>query len=363
MGEHARISGRIGGYHSPADRLRRVLALHFHPQDGTSFWLERAAAMQIDVEHEVRRMEDLVVLGDMRPEDLAGRPLTDFIPRRFHHRMDRFIVGQTGGTTGNGVWTAYRDDEFQEAFVFPFVEAAGHVGFPAGEAWLFVGPSGPHIIGKVVRHLAGALGSADPFSVDFDSRWAKLLPDGSFARDRYVRHVVAQAMAVIDTQPIGVLFTTPAILSHLASAMSRDQRERIRGVHYGGMAITTHELARFQQETFPNAIHLCGYGNTLFGCCLELSTVLGRELDYFPYGDRLFLELVDADGIVVPPGTMGRVRFTRLDESMLIVRMLERDEAVGVAAPQFGPECFQLPGIRNPVSSAKLVPELTVGLY
>ncbi len=162
-----------------SERLRRGLAVHFDPREGSAFWLARAAALGIDVRRDIRDVADLAALGEMSPADLRGRPLLDLIPKRFHGRLDQFIVGQTGGATGEGVWTAYRVDEFEEAFIVPFVDAARYVGFPCGGSWLYIGPSGPHVIGKVVRHLANALGSMDPFSVDFDPRWARTLPAGA----------------------------------------------------------------------------------------------------------------------------------------------------------------------------------------
>jgi hypothetical protein len=280
--------------------------------------------------------------------------------------MDRFILGQTGGTTGEGTWTAYRDDEFREAFVDPFVAAADHLGFPGGEPWLFIGPSGPHIIGKVVRHLANMMVSADPFSVDFDPRWVRKLAPGSFARHRYLQHVIDQAMAVIDNQPVGVLFTTPPVLEALAAAMSPAQRQRIRAVHYGGVAMSPEALSRFQNELFPAAIHLSGYGNTLTGCCLELNAGVPRQLDYFPHGHRLILEVVDESGEPIAPAAAarrGRVRVTRLDESMLIVRMVERDVAEPIAPPADAPEGFRLAGVRNPCPHASEAAATTVGLY
>jgi len=344
--------------------LHHVIAVHFDPKGGTPFWLNRAADLGIDPLRDVDGIEDLVLFGQMTDEDLQQRPLTDYIPKQFHHRLDRFILGQTGGTTGHGTWTAYRNDEFDEAFVLPFVEAATHVGFPHNEQWLYIGPSGPHIIGKVVKHLAIALGSPDPFSVDFDPRWVKRLTDGSIARQRYTQHVIDQAMRVIDSQPIGVLFTTPVVLQSLAQTMTNHQRARIRGVHYGGMAVSTQQIDQFQKESFPNAIHLSGYGNTLFGCCLELNTQAGRPMDYFPYGNRLILECINDLGNPLPPGERGQVRFTRLDESMLIVRMIERDQATLIEPPSDAPDRFASCGVRNPEPpSASLTAAPTVGLY
>lgn len=344
-------------------RLRRVIMAHFDPLTGSPYWLERASELGIDPIGEVERLEDLAMFGPMSPADLRARPLKDYIPRRFHSRLDRFIVGQTGGATGEGTWTAYRTDEFDEAFVLPFVAAAEHVGFRGEGAWLYVGPSGPHIIGKVVRHLANALGAADPFSVDFDPRWARKLPDDSVARRRYLRHVVEQSMGVIDRQPIGVLFTTPPVLAQLAEEMTAPQRERIRGVHYGGMALEGAMLERFQREMFPRAVHLSGYGNTLFGCCLELSAEAGRSPRYYPHGVRLHFEVVDDAGVPAASGARGRVRFTRLDESCLIVRMLERDEAAVAELPAGAPHDFTLPGLENPHTAPAVASQVAAGLY
>lgn len=348
------------------ERIRRVIQLHFHPTDGSAFWVDRAGAAGLDPLRQIHCFEDLKLLGKMNPEDLRLRPLLDYVPRALHRRMDLMTVCQTGGTTGGGTfgtWTAYREDEFAEAFVLPFVAAAKHVDFPARVPWLFVGPSGPHVIGKVVRHLAAALGSPDPFSVDFDPRWARRLVEGSFARERYLDHVVEQALEVIATQPVNVLFTTPPVLEALAAAMTDEQRRQIRGVHHGGMAISPERMLRFQTEHFPEAVHLSGYGNTLFGCCLELQTDAGRQLDYFPWGNRLVFEVSGEDGEPALPGMVGRVHATRLDESILIVRLRERDFASAISPPPDAPPEFGLPGLHNPGPRTIDAAKVATGLY
>lgn len=363
MMDSARYAGEAPRTETLEERLQRVLALHFHPELGTPYWLDRTWALGIDPTRDIRSVENLAILGDMRPDDLSARPLLEYVPRALRPMSQQFILGQTGGTTGGGTWTAYRADEFYEAFVQPFAVAASHLRFPRGASWLYIGPSGPHIIGKVAPHLARVVGSGDPFSVDFDARWAKKLPDGSFAHDRYTQHVVDQAITVIESQEIGVLFSTPVVLARLATLMTDRQRDRVRGVHYGGMAISPQELERFQLERFPNAVHLCGYGNTLFGCCLELTNLPGRPLDYYPFGNRLLLEVVDSHGKLVPHGETGMVRFTRLDESMLIVRMIERDRASSIAVPASTPGGYALAGVRNPGTHVSADAQLSIGLY
>ena len=164
-------------------------------------------------------------------------------------------------------------------------------------------------------------------------------------------------MAVIAAQEVEILFTTPPVLSALADVLTAAQRERIRAVHYGGMVVTPQQMLRFQSELFPNALHLSGYGNTLFGCCMELHATPGRDIDYFPFGHRLLFE-VDAN-----QEGQGTVRFTRLDESFLIVHMRERDVARLVAPPEQRPGEFELPGLRNPHPPASLNERIAVGIY
>ncbi|MCP4249947.1 MAG: long-chain fatty acid--CoA ligase, partial [bacterium] len=268
-------------------RLRDVLAIHFEPEQGAPYWLDRAKELGFDPREKIKRVADLHRLGTMDPKDLATHQLEEFLPRPLLDRKCELIIAQTGGTLGQPAWTAYQENEFRAAFVEPFVVAAGHLRFPAGGTWLFAGPSGPHIIGRAAEAIARSTGSMTPFSVDFDPRWARKLASGSFAAERYLHHIVDQSLAILESQEITVLFSTPVVIRALARCLRPEQRRRIRGVHYGGMAIESSEMEEFQTEIFPKAVHLSGYGNTLFGCCLELSVAAGRELIYYPHGDRI----------------------------------------------------------------------------
>ncbi len=250
-------------------RLRHLLQLHFHPEWGSSYWLRRQQQLGWRALDRVRTPNDLWLLGPMPMADLRRFPVRDFVPRALHGQWPRFVVGETAGTSGEPCATAYREDEFQAAFVTPFLRVAEATGFPRGEPWLWVGPSGPHIIGKVVRELARQTGSMDPFSVDFDPRWAKRLADGSTGRQRYLDHVTTQALDVTRREDIGVLFITPPALAALAARLSDNQREAIRGIHYGGMSLTPEVVNDFR-AAFPRAVHLAGYGNTLFGVVMEV---------------------------------------------------------------------------------------------
>jgi hypothetical protein len=356
-----------------SDRLRDLLRLHLHPQWGSPYWLHRQEQLGWDIQDRVRTLDDLWLLGPMPLADLRRFPVRAFVPRAWHRQWPRFIVGETAGTSGQPCATAYRDDEFQAAFIMPFLRVAKATGFPRGEPWLWVGPSGPHIIGKVVRELARQTGSMDPFSVDFDPRWAKRLVEGSTARQRYLDHVTAQALDVIVREEIGVIFTTPPALTALAARLNDRQREAIYGVHYGGMSLSSQMVNDFR-GAFPRAVHLAGYGNTLFGVVMEVADGHRLAMDYFPLGDRLQFHLVDwpdeeADVENWPPrpcnrGQTGRVLFHRLDESCLLVGVVERDQADRIppshAALKLG---SQVDGLRNPQPPPALAERLQVGLY
>jgi hypothetical protein len=353
------------------ERLRELLRLHFHPEWGSTYWLRRQEQLGWDVRDRVRTADDLWRLGPTPPAELRHFPVRAFVPRAWHGQWPRFVVGETAGTSGGPCATAYRGDEFQAAFVAPFLRVAEATGFPRGLSWLWVGPSGPHIIGKVVRELARQTCSLDPFTVDFDPRWAKRLADGSTARQRYLEHVTAQALDVMSREEIGVLFITPPALAALAARLSDRQREAIRGIHYGGLSLTPEAVNDFR-AAFPRAVHLAGYGNTLFGVVMEVADGHRLAMDYFPLGDRVLFHVVngcDETPRPWPPrlcerGEAGRVLFHRLDESCLMVGVVERDEAERVLP---SPEALALggraDGLRNPRPPAALIPRLQTGLY
>lgn len=326
------------------EHIEHILHTHFDAKWGAPYWLEKKDRLGFDPIGDIRTPGDLSRFPPFPRHDLATRPLEDFIPKKFHGRLDEFITCETGGTTGPPARTAFRRDEFDAAFVTPFLNAAALTGFPRDEHWLFIGPSGPHPIGKAARACAAAMGSMDPFAVDFDPRWARTLSPGSFARQRYLEHVLHQAQAILSTQHVGVLFATPPVLAALGQRLGEKVRARIRGLHLGGMAADREFWRRLSDEWFPRAAVLSGYGNSLAGMCPQLEHAPRKPPEYFPHGCRLVLEVDEPE-----EGTRGRLRFHRLDESCFLPNVLERDEAEPVSPPaHVAGEGFTLPGLRDP---------------
>jgi thienamycin biosynthesis protein ThnN len=316
------------------ERLQRVLGIHFDPEGGAPYWLERAAALGLDVRRDIETVEDLAVFGPMDQAALACRPVEDFIPTQFHQERG-FYLAETGGTLGQPKFAVHRHDEFEAAFIDPFCRAAERCAFPRDSHWLFIGPTGPHIIGKADARCAQVWGRGDCFAVDFDPRWAKKLVPGSFAAKRYLDHVQDQALRVLETQSIQVIFSTPAVLGTLCDRLDESRRLAIKGLHLGGMS-ASEAFMQTMAEKWPNAVILSGYGNTLFGMMPQLAYSAEKGMSYYPLGDRLCVRLVpDSSEAVdltaqVDYDQRGQVVIHRFDEMQLILNMVERDTAVRI---------------------------------
>jgi thienamycin biosynthesis protein ThnN len=352
------------------NRLRHVLDIHFNPETGCPYWLEKQKSLGLDVRKEICTIDDLYLLGTMDEQALTDRPVEDFIPRVFSDCKE-YVLAETAGTSGPPKTAVHRTDEFHSAFVEPFIIAAEKCNFPMGGHWLFIGPTGPHIIGRAAKACAKAMGGGDIFRVDFDPRWAKALLPGSFAAKRYLHHIERQALAILDVQDIDVIFSTPAVLENLSEKLTHEQRRNISGIHLGGMA-PSNEFMQNLSESFPEAVILSGYGNTLFGMIPQLHYDAETGFDYFPLGNRLIVQVVqepeDSSQInlkkVAEYGQRGRIVMHRLDEFQLILNMVERDTAIRFAPPQDANENgFILDGIRDPMPVVSEAKKFSLGLY
>lgn len=317
--------------------INHILDLHFDPVNGSGYWLDVLEKKGIH-RQEFKTAADLHLLGPMNVEALRTRPITDFIPKLLHNRLAEMLLSETGGSTGDPCRRVYLPAEFDKAFVAPWRDAVQNFEFPQQGRWLFVGPSGPHIIAQAARAFARATGCLEPFSIDCDVRWIRQQKAGSMGYLIYMEHLYNQALNIISHQKITVLFTTPPLLLGLASRMTPQQRHQIEGIHTGGMSqdtATSRELARL----FPQAIILPGYGNSLFGVTFEKKQDIGKASTFYVHDPSLHLKLIPLPESVDEPPRLteavalnhrGRVVFHRFDESFLIINMLERDTAIRI---------------------------------
>jgi hypothetical protein len=320
--------------------IPELMDCHFDPEWGTPYWTERCKELSFDPRTEVRTIEDLKRFGPFPEEDLRKGPSSRFVPKRYHQDLRDRILSETGGTTGPPKRAYFSNEEFQAGFVDPFIKVCRQIGWPEGGSWFYMGPSGPHIIGKVVDPICQALGSPQACRIDFDPRWSLRLAPGSVAAIRYLEHLADQAVRVVQCEEIEVLFGPPAILQRLAERLPDERREKIRAVHYGGTALTWEKYARFREEYYPGAVHLSGYGNSLVGVAFEAGSSEEDMLRYFPSAPRHQIRLIplsDGDlgerlGVDVPKGERGQVVVTRLDRTCFIPNLVERDSAISIGA-------------------------------
>jgi phenylacetate-coenzyme A ligase PaaK-like adenylate-forming protein len=348
----------------PADLdewVRHIIEIHFHPVHGTPFWIDRGKALGIDARTAIRGYEDLSLLGFFPMDALRTRNVLDFLPADVARDRARLRVHETGGTTGSPARIAVRD--FYEPihrFMDWYLDEV--VGFPRGGNWLFIGPTGPHGVADSTGQLAQMRGGMCHF-IDLDPRFIKLLYQQQDMRTvgLYMKHIRQQAYAILDTQEIDVLGSTPVLMQALAPEL-KERGYRFSGMMYGGTQLTQDLCRLLRTEFFPDAVHTAVYGNTLMG-----GAVLGppqpneTDIVYYPIEPLVRIDIVDPRQPErrVAMGETGQVCVTVLSEERFLPRVLERDQAERWhALPALGWE-----GVANVRPLAKPGTSMTEGVY
>jgi phenylacetate-coenzyme A ligase PaaK-like adenylate-forming protein len=311
------------------DWVRHVVEIHFHPQYGAPFWIERAAALGIDARRDIRGYGDLSLLGFFPQDALRTRNVLDFLPAAVAADRSRLRVHETGGTTGAPARIAVRDFfEPVNQFMNWFLDEVAK--FPRGGNWLFIGPTGPHAVAESTMQIAQSRGGMCYF-LDLDPRFVKLLFQQQDMKTvgMYMQHIRRQAYAILDSQQIDVLGTTPVLMQALAPELV-ERKYRFSGLMYGGTQLTKDLFRLLRTEFFPDAIHTAVYGNTLMGGAF-LAPMQANETDivYYSIEPLVKIEVVEPANPerLVGMGQTGRLCITVLSEERFLPRVLERDQA------------------------------------
>jgi hypothetical protein len=250
--------------------VRDIVRWHFSPDTGSPYWLRKAKDLGFDPLTEVRGFDDLArfpaVAGEWR-----SVPAGDLIPRGC---AGPFSVWETGGTTGPPARIV--DAEERTRGIRRVDRILDEHGFPRGsgasEAWLHLGPTGPHLVGANVARLARLRGFLY-HTVDLDPRWVKRLhregrPDEA---RRYVAHLVDQAVTVLRSQPVVALSATPPLLQALCERPEAYAAlaDRVKGVVWFGTSLSAEGLRLLEEELLPRARFVGWYGNTLMGIACQ----------------------------------------------------------------------------------------------
>jgi phenylacetate-coenzyme A ligase PaaK-like adenylate-forming protein len=316
-------------------QVREIIDLHFNPQTGAPFWIEKAKDLGFDPRNEVKCFADLKKFGHFEDEWLRGGPVRRWVPKALQSRP--IYVFETGGTTGIPKSRVVVDD-FRIDYEL-FSQSLPDRYFPRGANWLMLGPSGPRRLRLAVEHLCQHRGGIC-FCVDLDPRWVvKLIKKGWMEHLKaYQEHVVDQAMTVLSANhEIKCMFTTPKLLDALAGRLEKEgtsvAKQGITGIFCGGTEMTSQWI-RFAIEEFlgPDVYIAPTYGNTLMGLAAsEMPTAADDyKICYYAPQPRAVAEVVDFDDYnkVVDYGKEGRVMLTTLTKEFFVPRFMERDEGI-----------------------------------
>ncbi len=345
--------------------VREMVAWHFDPETGCSYWLDWAARQDWDPREEVHGFADLVRFGHFQDEALRGGPVRRWVPKSYAEKP--VYVFETGGTTGTPKSRISIDDFRTDYELFSHTLPDQH--FPPGSDWLMLGPSGPRRLRLAVEHLAHYRGGIC-FCVDLDPRWViKLIRRGWHEHLRaYQEHVIDQAVTLLSTgHDIRCLFTTPKLLEALALRLEDKGttigEAGISGIFSGGTEFTPQWNRFAHEELLDGAYMTPTYGNTLMGLAASSPSTPenGYKITYYAPQPRAVVQVVDPDDpdTVVDYGATGRVMLTTLTREFFMPRFLERDE--GEREPPY--EAYPWDGVSGVRPFERMAKSTTVGVY
>ncbi|MFQ5818865.1 MAG: hypothetical protein ACE5I5_02660 [Candidatus Heimdallarchaeota archaeon] len=341
--------------------MRKILEIHFNPQEGTPYWLKKEKELGIDAKKDIETIEDLHVLGLMDEEDLRNLPAEELMPKHFA-KTDVMMVAETGGATGapkRAVWGRSSWQAGQEYVLW----GLGLNGIPRGYNWLYAGPSGPHMFGAAVGDMIRSTGDFF-YTLDLDPRFVrKLTMSRNFkVLEEYIQHIQDQVMAILRSQKVGILVTTSKILELLPQRANVEQLQSFKGIVHAGTSMSVDTYKVFLEEIYTGIPIMGIYGNTLFGAAIQRPFHKGDyNLDYYPMFPHFYYSVVDFDDPweEVGVGETGQVKGYRFSEEFLIVNLLERDEGEKIGSN----EPFEWDGVRNPQIIRSKATDIVEGVY
>jgi phenylacetate-coenzyme A ligase PaaK-like adenylate-forming protein len=315
----------------PDEFIRAAMDWHFSPTTGSPFWLKRAESLKFDPRADVRSFDDLTLFPNVTDE-LRDVPVHDLIPRGYGQHPDVVGVFESGGTTGPPKRIVLLSDWWDRmlAWTVAHLDARGVV---RNRDWLVLFPSGPHMVGEMMRREAVALGGLR-LTIDIDPRWVKqLIAAGRVDEaDAYAEHLIEEAAFELRTQDIGVLSSTPPLLERLARHDDLVEliRQKVQTIEWGGAHMDPDTRHLYRTEVFPGVTLDGGYGSTMVlgGAAERLGLTDEDPCIFDPFSPYITFSVVDPDtGRTVAYGERGQVVMNHVSRSFLLPNNLERDMA------------------------------------
>ncbi|MDI3313292.1 MAG: phenazine antibiotic biosynthesis protein [Mycobacterium sp.] len=320
----------------PEAYLRAAIAWHFGGDTGSPFWLRVADTLEFNPLTDVRSFTDLRLFPNM-VNQLRRVPVEDLIPRGYGPPPPLPRIFESGGTTGAPKRTAQLPDWVEQVAQWQTEDfIAG--GFLPGRGFLCLMPSGPHGVGYFSRLVAERLNSVF-HSIDLDPRWVRKAASRNAAAlvADYLDHVIEQAVAILQTQDVANLQTTPPLLAAIAGhdrAVELINR-KIRYVLLSGAHVDVDTLDLLR-GIFPDTTITMVFGSTMI--LSQATTRAGADHESFVFDPRtpyVVFWVVDPDtGEEVPFGQRGQVVMNHISKGMFLPNNAERDSAIRIPGPE-----------------------------
>lgn len=326
--------------------IRHILEFHFHPEYGTPYWIERQKRLKykdVTAVKDWHSFKEIVGFQDAEDQrkfenDTRRLSLEKFIPKSVLEDSSRKIwASQTGGTTGipkHGCW----DSEYW-ANVMDFTDEFLDVfGVPYKANWLFLGPMGPHTTGRLVVDIAQGRGGLC-YSIDLDPRFVKIAVNEKMNEtlDRYLKHIWEQTESILKYQKVEVLFATSRLLEMAPEYIDMELFKGLKGIVHAGTPLDSDTNELLQTELFPDIPIIGMYGTSTTGISYQAKGMIHKpyRVVYVPSSPYIILEVVNADGDIVPYESEGFLATYRLTEDYLIPGFWERDKGIRVKPEGF----------------------------
>jgi hypothetical protein len=304
---------------------RHVVRRHFDPVTGSPYWLNRAAGLSFDP-RDITRYEELSSFGKFPLSELRTLDPADLVPLDLPRPLSGGIW-ESDTTTGEPCRIFHSEPMLEHCLAWRRW-ADARDGFEPGRNWLLATPTGPHIVNHGATGLAVFHG-ARVYGIDFDPRWLKRqLRAGKMQEAmQYTEHVADQIVAILTTQPVDYICTTPALLR----AVSRGEPDlvaQLKGARLGGTHVTP-DLWRIMVKALNGGMLSVSYDTTL-GSAPALNVLEeGGLIAYAPSYPHITMAVVDVSDWtrVVDYGKEGQVRLTVMHEDLFMPNILERDLA------------------------------------
>lgn len=316
--------------------VRKIIGWHFNPETGSKFWLKKKETLSFNPIQDVKTYQDLKLFPDFS-DDFRSYPIEEIIPQGFKKAGIIPDIFESGGATGKPKRIIEVETRTQGVeWINSILDMHGFPDKNLEGEWLFIGPSGPHIVGRSMGRLAKLRGSSC-FYIDFDPRWVRkcIKEKDHITATKYVTHLIQQIKDIIEEQSIKVLFVTPSVLETIISDVQLFNivQKKIKGLIWSGTSLPAESI-KYLKKILPNTVVIGLYGNTLMGIAGQkpFQDIDQYQAIFYPFFPYSIVDVVQFDDPThnVDFYQVGQVKVTLLTKEMFIPNNLERDQAARI---------------------------------